>query len=64
MLLGNMYCWFDNLQFKNSKLKVDTKLHKIDFVFLYIAAKLFFSFSQLVGYFSLYLTFYFYLGKA
>lgn len=28
---------------KIQKLNVDTKLHKIDFVFLYIAAKLFFS---------------------
>lgn len=38
MLLGNKYCCFDNLQFKNSKLNVGTKLHKIDFVYLYMAA--------------------------
>lgn len=42
MLLGKKYCYFDNLQFKNSKLNMDTKLHKIDFVVFYIAAKLFF----------------------
>lgn len=42
MLLGNKYCYFDNLQFKNSKLNMDTKLHKIDFVVFYIAAKFFF----------------------
>lgn len=46
MLLGNKYCYFDNLQFKNSKLNMDTKLHKIDFVVFYIAAKFFFSLSR------------------
>lgn len=54
---------FWNLQFKNSKLNVDTKLHKIDFVFLYIAAKLFFSLTWASRLLFLIPYIYFYQGK-